>query len=593
MNDWQVLDDGGLLERQAQIIRTLRLDYDTFTNSSFLLQGRADSFTVKTASERKQILADILGLSRYDLYEERAKAEAQTRKERAGLIEGEIKAIERDLARRADYEAQLSAARAAALAAVDALRLAEAEQAGCRSQVEGLRAQANQLADLRNRLGRAEQELSAGRQQLEAAKTRLAQIEAVLSQRDEIEAGWAALQRARADDSAWNARLLRHTQFQEQVNRAKLAVGQARLALEAEQKRLSDRHAELGRKVAAGQEQTINLAQARTALAHFNELEARRDGLAAELREVVERSAALKVESDRLKVEGQAVRDKMEMMAATEAAACPLCGQPLEPDHRDRMLTDLEAERTQLLDHYRVDRDTMTALAGRRAELEAEDADLARQLRTRDARQRQAAQAEAAVADAQAAAEEQVRVAEQMAQLAERLAAEDYAPAERADLARLQTESAQIGYDAAAHERVRKELERLAPFDARYQRQLLPALDGESEARNRVTDLAAQLARREADLSADRAEVARLSAAVADLPRLQAASTVRPRRWNRPRPPSAVRARMRARRCSNSARSMPWPSGAASSPPTWMVSTPRSASTPSSGKRSARRACRR
>ncbi len=137
--EWQVLDDGGLLERQAQIIRTLRLDYDTFTNSSFLLQGRADSFTVKTASERKQILADILGLSRYDLYEERAKAEAQTRKERAGLIEGEIKAIERDLARRADYEAQLSAARAAALAAVDALRLAEAEQAGCRSQVEGLR----------------------------------------------------------------------------------------------------------------------------------------------------------------------------------------------------------------------------------------------------------------------------------------------------------------------------------------------------------------------------------------------------------------------------------------------------------------------
>ena len=232
----------------------------------------------------------------------------------------------------------------------------------------------------------------------------------------------------------WNARLLRHTQLQEQVNRAKLAVGQARLALEAEQKRLSDRHAELGRKIVAGQEQTINLAQARTALAHFTELEARRDGLAAELREVVERSAALKVESDRLKVEGQTVREKMELMQVTESAACPLCGQPLEPDHRDRMLTDLEAERTQLLDQYRVDRDMMTALAGRRAELEAEDADLARQLRTRDARQRQAAQAETAVADAQAAADEQGRVAEQMTQLAERLAAEDYAPAERCRL---------------------------------------------------------------------------------------------------------------------------------------------------------------
>ena len=68
-----MLDEGNLLQRQAQIIRTLRLDYDTFVNSAFLLQGRADSFTVKTATERKQILADILGLSRYDHYEEHAK----------------------------------------------------------------------------------------------------------------------------------------------------------------------------------------------------------------------------------------------------------------------------------------------------------------------------------------------------------------------------------------------------------------------------------------------------------------------------------------------------------------------------------------
>jgi len=52
----------------------------------------------------------------------------------------------------------------------------------------------------------------------------------------------------------------------------------------------------------------INLAQAHTALAHFSELEARRDGLAAELREVVERSAALRWESERLKAEGQGVR---------------------------------------------------------------------------------------------------------------------------------------------------------------------------------------------------------------------------------------------------------------------------------------------
>jgi len=53
--EWQLLDEGNLRDRQAQITRALRMEYETFTNSAFLLQGRADSFTVKTPSERKQI----------------------------------------------------------------------------------------------------------------------------------------------------------------------------------------------------------------------------------------------------------------------------------------------------------------------------------------------------------------------------------------------------------------------------------------------------------------------------------------------------------------------------------------------------------
>ena len=155
MADWQLLDDGGLVERQAQIIRTLRLDYETFVNSAFLLQGPLISFTVKTASERKQILADILGLGRYDLYEERAEQEAQVLKEQATRIGGEIAGIDAELARRADYEARLEAARVAAAQGAAALRGAEVEQAEARLAVQERRAQARHLADLRGRLARA------------------------------------------------------------------------------------------------------------------------------------------------------------------------------------------------------------------------------------------------------------------------------------------------------------------------------------------------------------------------------------------------------------------------------------------------------
>ena len=520
--EWQLLDDGGLLERQAQIIRTLRMEYETFVNSAFLLQGKADSFTAKTAGERKQILADILGLARYDLYEQRAKDEAQARKEQAGRISGELAGIDAELARRPDYEARLQTARTAAVNAVAALRGAEVEQARARLAVQDRQALARQLADLRNRLARGERDLADDRGQLDAARARLAQFETVLAQRDEIEAGWAALQAARADDAAWNARLLRHTQLSETVNRARLAVDQARLALEAESRRLADRQAELGRKIAAGQEQAMTLAEAQAILARLADQQTRRDALAVELREAAERAAALRTENDRLKVEGGAIKDKIEMMAAAEAAVCPLCGQPLDAEHRDEMLADLAAERERLADHYRANQAELKALDKRKAALETEDADLARDLRARDARQRQAAQAEAAVADGLAAADEQAAVARQSAELAARLAGRDYAPAEQTELARRQAELAAIGYDAAGHEAVRVRLVKLEPFDGRYQRQLLPALDQIAAARASVDALAGQLARREAELADDRAEVGRLAAAVADLPKLEA-----------------------------------------------------------------------
>ena len=500
----------------------MRLDYETFVNSAFLLQGRADSFTVKTASERKQILADILGLGRYDLYEERAKQEAQARKEQATRIGGEITGIDAELSRRADYEARLQAARAAAAQGAAALRTAEVEQAEARLAVQERRAQARQLADLRGRLARAERDLGDGRGQLDTAKVRLAQFDAVLAQRAEIEAGWAALARRRAEDAEWNARLLRHTQASERVNRARLAVDQARLALEAEDRRLSDRQAELGRRIAAGQEQAKALAAAQAILAHMAEQQARRDAIAAELREIGERTAALRSENDRIKTDGQALNEKVEMLQAADTAACPLCRQPLTSEHRDRMLADLAEEHDALADRYRANGGEGKALSERKAALDAEDALLAHDLRARDARQRQAAQAEAVVP--------MVRPRPMRRSLSPGSAPMwppgwprgDYAPSERAELAKAEAELAEIGYDAAAHEAVRARAQELAPFDARYGRQLLPALDGVADARARVEGLAAQLARREAELADDQAEAARLTAAVADLPGLEA-----------------------------------------------------------------------
>ncbi len=520
--EWQLLDEGGLRERQAQIIRVLRMDYETFTNSAFLLQGRADSFTVKTASERKQILADILGLGRYDQYEARAKEEVTACKNQAARLEGELAAIDRDLDRRAEHEARLRSTRVAATEAAQALHAAEAEQARGRLVLQERRAQRRQLEDLRGRLARAERDLKAGRDELKTAADRLAGIEGVLAQRVEIEAGWAALQAAREEERVWGQRLIQHTQISERVARARMAVEQVRLGLESDRRRLSERHEESGRKVAAGVKQAEVLAEVQHVLAELAVQQTRRAALAAEVREVAEWAAALQADNQRLKAAGQLIDEKVALLSEAADARCPLCGQPLGEDHRDRVIADLNAEKDGLAERWHANQVELKTLAGRKAALEAEDAELVRVLRVWDARQRQAAQAESVVAEGEAAAEEQARLFGQIAELAGRLAAGNYAADERGALASLEAELVGVGYEGAGHEAIRARLAEIEPFAARYQRQLLPALDGVDEARGRVGTLVAQVARRAAELVDDQAEAARLTTLLADLPQLEA-----------------------------------------------------------------------
>lgn len=522
-DDWQLLDEGNLLQRQAQIIRTLRLDYETFVNSAFLLQGRADSFTVKTPMERKQILADILGLSRYDRYEERAKEQVQARKERTLGIEAELKSIDAELAHREEYAERLNAAAHAVEQAVAALRLAEAEQGQARAQVQGLRGLQAQLDDLRARMARGEQELADLRAQLGKAQARLKALEDVLAQRAEIEAGWQQLGSAREAEARWNSRLVSHSQLQDKLNAAQRAVDQARADLVAEQRRLQAQAAELQSRATAVEGHRLTLAQVQALLAEMAEQQARREAIATELREVIEAAAGLRHEVERVKAEGQAVKERLALLHESEDAVCPVCNQSLSPEHREHAEQQLAAERDALAERFRDANARIKELSVRKASLEAEDRELARGLHTRDARQRQAAQTETLVADGEAAAAQLPGVAEQLAQVEARLAGEDYGGPVRDQLSRILAAMADTGYDGQAHAAARGEVERLMPYDAAYQRQLLPALEGLGEVQGRCESLAGQVARRTEELAEDQARRAELEAAVAELPRTEAA----------------------------------------------------------------------
>ncbi|MFC1998712.1 AAA family ATPase [Chloroflexota bacterium] len=94
-------------ETQRKIIEILRLDYQTFINSAYLVQGRADEFTVKLPSERKKVLAEILGLSFYDELERRAREKARESKDELGRLESTMFEIDKELANKDSYQLEI------------------------------------------------------------------------------------------------------------------------------------------------------------------------------------------------------------------------------------------------------------------------------------------------------------------------------------------------------------------------------------------------------------------------------------------------------------------------------------------------------
>jgi exonuclease SbcC len=250
---WRTLSAPTARDTQERIDRLLRMDYATFTNSAFLLQGRADEFTQKTAADRKQILSDILGLSRYDRLCELAKAARAEAERRAAADRQTADRLTADLSAATDLEARLaevlSAAAAAAAAvsadeqALDALRTRLAEDLRRRGRLAELEA-------LGQRLGR---ELAAIDDDLQRADEACRALEALIEGRARAEQQAAEFEAATVAQAAMAAARDRLRALQAERARLTAELRVRRAAAEAELARLGEKRGELEAKLAAAE----------------------------------------------------------------------------------------------------------------------------------------------------------------------------------------------------------------------------------------------------------------------------------------------------------------------------------------------------
>ena len=265
---FRTLSEGeGINPTQRRINELLSMDYDTFVNSAFIVQGRADEFTQKNARQRKEVLGRILGLGRYDQLQGMARTRYQEHQRQSETLQTRLGELDAELAKREDYESELRA--------VDNhLALLGSEISSRKKEQAELEVQRLELVQIHQRvaeLEREQQRVAERKQQvsteLENLREQQRQDSEILAAAESIERNFATYNQLRTQIGLLDQKAQEHGALDSRRSQLEEQIAQARQEVERQQERwaatLGERQRQLGdHQALLNREQTIAIRYA-------------------------------------------------------------------------------------------------------------------------------------------------------------------------------------------------------------------------------------------------------------------------------------------------------------------------------------------
>ncbi|WP_374685673.1 AAA family ATPase [Promineifilum sp.] len=268
---WRVLTESKLRETEAAIEALLRMNYDLFTNASFLLQNKVDEFASTGATRRKQILAEVLGVDRWNEYKERATERRKETERQAAVANAQLLDVEAELAEEPERRRALELAEARLAALQTQAQAQEALVQTLRQNRALIEQQRQQVARVATDLTGAEEELQRVERAVSQRRAQLEEYRAVLDRRPAVEAAFAAYNAAETALAGWAERAEQHHRLRGEMAPLERVIAAAAARLEQQQQELEARQARaaaaaaeqaaLADKLAAGQARLARLAR--------------------------------------------------------------------------------------------------------------------------------------------------------------------------------------------------------------------------------------------------------------------------------------------------------------------------------------------
>jgi exonuclease SbcC len=512
---WRPLTERALRETQARIEQVLRLDYDTFVNAAFFLQGKADQFTQHTASKRKEVLGSILGLEAWEIYRVRTAERRRGLEDEVRTIDGRITEIDNELAEEEGRRARLAELESELKGLATARKTQEAALENIKKVTASLENQRRLVDTLSVALERSQSHLSGLQARLAGREAERATYADLLARAAEVESAYKKWKQARAELERMDAIA---EQFREHEKRRQPLLEEIaieKVKLEQEQAVLMEQFTVIDYQVPVIRELKESIASTKKMLAEAASKLSERDEVEKSAGAARERLAELKAENQALKVQMDELKTRIDRLQATEGAVCPLCGQDLSEEHRVSTLADLESQGKAHGDRYRANAAEMKALAEQTTRYEAQLSNYASLESERQAASARLAQLTERLETLQKQADEWRATGEKrLAKISKSLKKDKFASEARAQLKIVDKELAALGYNAAAHDAVRKaELEqRVVEEEHRDLEKARAALE---PIENEIENLKAETDRRESEVAVQQKEYDEAQASLA------------------------------------------------------------------------------
>ncbi|MEW6497800.1 MAG: AAA family ATPase, partial [Cyanobacteriota bacterium] len=301
-NGFRSLTEKGVRATQQLILHHIKLDYDTFINSAYLRQGRADEFMLRRPNERKQILADLLKLDQYEELAEQAKDLSKQFKGQAELLDQSLQTIKQQLEQRdATLEQQ----------SVLETQLQQLQQAQSTDQKQLQQLQAvqhqrtswqQQLTFVRQQYQNLSKDCDRLQQDIAATEAQQRQLATLLAQEEQIKAGYSQYIHLQQQDELFTSKFQAYQEAQQQqqqlqqqltqqINELNLKIRDTQAQLEA----LRPQEQEIQEALSRSSEVSDAVEQLNLARHRLNQL----DNLQLEVSPLLQRRTAIQTELDR------------------------------------------------------------------------------------------------------------------------------------------------------------------------------------------------------------------------------------------------------------------------------------------------------